>query len=227
MMSLVPRMPLLVTLGLSLAALGSGCGGSGGSSEYTAGGAKVKVLHPPAGGSSSTGKAQGGYSLTTFEYDDTKWKPLTVLVDHDRLGVNGQDYGRLGAGDEAVIDARRADPTVTVNGTARSPTEGEKKKDDSADPLVKEARADTEAVLNGLLAGKYDDDRDFAPVARKVKGYESWSIDRQEIDRDSPRAVNFHGTLEGPRGEATFVAGMRKQRNGKWMIGYFSGPRFK
>ena len=108
-----------------------------------------------------------------------------------------------------------------------TPPKDQKQKDDRDDPLVKEARADTEVVLNDLLAGKYDEDPDFAPVARKVKGFQSWSIETQNLDPDSPRAVNFGGTLKGPKGEATFLASMRKQQNGKWMIGYFSGPNPK
>jgi hypothetical protein len=96
--------------------------------------------------------------------------------------------------------------------------------DDRNDPIVKEARSDTEAVLNDLLAGKYDNDPNFAPVARKLKGFRSWSIERQNIDPDNRKAVNFRGTLKGPQGEATFVASMVKQQNGKWMIGYFQGP---
>jgi hypothetical protein len=93
--------------------------------------------------------------------------------------------------------------------------------------MVKEARADTEAVLNDLLAGKYDNDPNFAPVAQKVKGFQSWSLERQQIDPDNPKAVNFSGTLKGSSGEATFTASMVKQQNGKWMIGYFSGPNRK
>ena len=100
-------------------------------------------------------------------------------------------------------------------------------KDDRDDPLVKEALPDTEAVLTDLLAGKYDDDPDLAPVARKVKGYRSWTIDRQERDPDHRTAVNFTGTLTGPTGQATFTASMVKQRNGKWMIGYFMPPQPK
>ena len=93
--------------------------------------------------------------------------------------------------------------------------------------MVKEARADTEAVLNDLLAGKLDNDSDFAPVAPKLKGFQSWSIERATIDRDNPKSVKFTGTLKGPQGEATFVASMVKQQNGKWMIGYFQGPDAK
>ena len=100
-----------------------------------------------------------------------------------------------------------------------------KQKDDSDDPMAKEARSDTEAVLNDLLAGKLDNDTNLAPVARKLKGFQSWSIEKQNIDPShSPKAVKFTGTLKGSKGEATFVALMVKQQNGKWMIGYFQGP---
>jgi hypothetical protein len=99
-----------------------------------------------------------------------------------------------------------------------------KQKDDRDDPMVKEARSDTEAALNDLLAGKYDNDSDFAPVARKVKGFRSWSIEGQSSDPADRKAVNFSGTLKGPHGEAAFVASMVKQRNGRWMIGHFQGP---
>jgi hypothetical protein len=101
------------------------------------------------------------------------------------------------------------------------------KKNDADNPLVKEARPDTEAVLSDLLAGKYDDDPSFAPVARKVNGFQSWSIETQEVDPGNPKMVNFGGTLDGPNGEATFTVGMVKQQNGKWMIGTFSGPNPK
>jgi hypothetical protein len=100
-----------------------------------------------------------------------------------------------------------------------------KQKDDRDDPMVKEARSDTEALLNDLLAGKLDNDQSLAPVARKLKGFRSWSIERQDIDLShEPKAVKFTGTLKGPQGEATFVAMMVKQQNGRWMIGYFKGP---
>src|SRR4051794_903672 len=91
-----------------------GCGGSGGDSEYTTGGVKIKVLHPPAGGSSSTGKTQGDYSWTSFQWKDTRWKPLTVVVNKHRLNINGQDYGALNDGDRVLIDARPLSPLITV-----------------------------------------------------------------------------------------------------------------
>lgn len=101
------------------------------------------------------------------------------------------------------------------------------RKDDAGHPLVKEARPDTEAVLTGLLAGKYDADPDFAPIAQKLKGYSTWVITAQEPDPDNRNAVHFDGTLSGPAGEATFTAYMVKQQSGRWMIGSFSGPTRK
>jgi hypothetical protein len=98
------------------------------------------------------------------------------------------------------------------------------KKNDVDNPTIKEARADTEAALNDLLAGEYDNDPNYAPIARKLKGFDSWVIDSQEVDPDNPRAVNIGGTLQGPSGGATFTASMRKQQDGRWMIGAFSGP---
>jgi hypothetical protein len=101
------------------------------------------------------------------------------------------------------------------------------KKNDADNSLVKEARPDTEATLNDLIVGKYDNDQNFYPIARKLKGFRSWSIDSQEVVPDLPKAVRFGGTLKGPTGEATFTATMVKQQNGKWMIGTFEGPNPK
>ena len=117
---------------------------------------------------------------------------------------------------------RPAPPKVST-----APIGDPKQKDDSDEPMVKEARSDTEVVLNDLLTGKLDNDPSLAPVARKLKGFQSWSIETQNIDRENPKTVKFRGTLKGPQGEATFVASMVKQQNGKWMIGYFQGPDHK
>jgi hypothetical protein len=119
----------------------------------------------------------------------------------------------------------RPGPTPPAARTALIAAANEK--GDSDDPMVKEARSDTDAVLNDLLAGKLDNDPDMAPVARKLKGFQSWSIERQNIDRDNPKVVKFSGTLKGAKGEANFVASMVKQQNGKWMIGVFQGPDVK
>ena len=98
------------------------------------------------------------------------------------------------------------------------------KKSVADNPLVKEALPDTEAILKDLLAGTYDDDPTLSPVARKVKGFQSWSFETQEPNPDLPQSVNFSGILKGPKGEADFTVLMVKQKNGKWMIGTFSGP---
>lgn len=116
------RLPLAVLLGLALAA-GLGCGGGGGSSEFSSGGVKVKVLHPNTGHASSKGKAQGDSSETVFDWGDPHRKPLTVILDHQKLTIDGTTYGEVKAGDEVVIDARRRDLRVTVGGVERKPAE--------------------------------------------------------------------------------------------------------
>ena len=98
------------------------------------------------------------------------------------------------------------------------------RKNDAEHPRVKESRADTEAFLNDLLAGKYDADASFAPVARRVKGYTKWDIDSQEADPDNPGAVHIGGTLSGPAGQSRFRASMHRQQNGRWMLGWFDTP---
>ena len=119
------------------------------------------------------------------------------------------------------VGCSKPPPTPPVAATLPGPPQT----DDHDDPMVKEARSDTEAILNDLLAGKLDNDTSLAPVARKLKGFRSWSIERENIDPShDPKAVKFTGTLKGPQGEATFVAMMVKQQNGKWMIGSFTGP---
>ncbi len=98
------------------------------------------------------------------------------------------------------------------------------KKSVADNPLVMEALPDTEAILKDLLAGVYDDDPSLSPVARKVKGFQSWAFETLDPNPDLPQSVNFSGILKGPKGEAEFTALMVKQQNGKWMIGTFSGP---
>ena len=92
------------------------------------------------------------------------------------------------------------------------------------DPMVKEARPDTEAVLNDLIAGETHGDSGLARLAQKVAGYRSWTIEGQEVGPDVPESVKFEGTLKGPSGDAGFTVLMVKQRNGRWMIATFSGP---
>ena len=98
------------------------------------------------------------------------------------------------------------------------------KGEDADNPLVKEARPDTEAVLDDLLAGRTHGDSGLARLARKVAGYTSWTIEGQEVEPNVRKSVKFDGTLKGPSGEAGFTVLMVKQRDGRWMIGTFSGP---
>src|SRR4051812_29123055 len=86
------------------------------------------------------------------------------------------------------------------------------KKSVADNPLVKEALPDTEAILQDLLAGIYDDDPTLSPVARKVKGFQSWSFETLEPNPDLPPSVNFSGILKGPKGEADFTVLMVKQQ---------------
>lgn len=90
--------------------------------------------------------------------------------------------------------------------------EEQEQKDDRDNPMVREAMSDTEKVLNDLLAGKYDEDPNWAILAKKLKGFQSWSITTRNIDPDHPQAVNFGGTLKGQQVEATFTASMVKQQ---------------
>jgi hypothetical protein len=91
-----------------------------------------------------------------------------------------------------------------------------------ADPAIREARDQADAIFGGLLAGKFDNDPDLSPVARKVKGYQSYSIKSQKIVRAG--AADFHGVLTGPAGRARFDMTLMKQVSGNWAIGRFSGP---
>jgi hypothetical protein len=97
-------------------------------------------------------------------------------------------------------------------------------KGDADDPIVKEARSDTETILKNVLLGKTGDDTALAQIAGKLKGFESWTIERQELDKGEPKTVNFTGRLSGPGREASFRVSVTKQMNGKWAIGTFRGP---
>ena len=91
-----------------------------------------------------------------------------------------------------------------------------------ADPVLREAREQLDTVLAHLLAGKLDQDESFAPVARKLKGYQSWSIKSQQLVPDG--AADFRGVLTAPGAQARFDIHFVKQANGKWAIATFSGP---
>jgi hypothetical protein len=91
-----------------------------------------------------------------------------------------------------------------------------------ADPFLREARDEAEAVLLGLLLGKFDEDENLSLVAEKVKGYTSWSIKSQQIAGKG--RAEFKGTLSGPAGQAGFRMMLVKQASGPWTIGTFYGP---
>jgi hypothetical protein len=91
-----------------------------------------------------------------------------------------------------------------------------------ADPVLREAREQLDAVLADLLAGKLDQDEFLGRIATKLKGYQSWSIKSQQIVREG--AADFRGVLSAPAGRARFEVHFVKQANGKWAIGAFSGP---
>jgi hypothetical protein len=91
-----------------------------------------------------------------------------------------------------------------------------------ADPVLREARAQVDEVLADLLAGKLDQDEKVAPVARKLKGYQSWSIKSQQLVQDG--AADFRGVLTAPGARASFDIHFVKQGSGKWAIGTFGGP---
>ena len=90
------------------------------------------------------------------------------------------------------------------------------------DPVLREARAATDEILSGMLAGKAQDDTGSEQIARKIGGYKSAVITAQKMTRED--AAQFEGKLEGPGNRASFNATVVKQKNGKWAIGYFSGP---
>jgi hypothetical protein len=91
-----------------------------------------------------------------------------------------------------------------------------------ADPVLREARDEAEAVLLGLVSGKFDDDENLSLVAEKVKGYTSWSVTSQKIVKNG--SAEFKGTLSSPSGRARFSMMLVKQAGGRWAVGIFSGP---
>ena len=91
-----------------------------------------------------------------------------------------------------------------------------------ADPILREAREQADTILADLLAGKFDQDKDQWPLAKKVKGYQFCSIKSQRMVREG--TAEFEGVLSGPAARASFEMKLVKQSNGRWEIGAFSGP---
>jgi hypothetical protein len=116
-------------------------------------------------------------------------------------------------------------PAAPKGGGAPAPKAEEPdapKGDAIADPVLREAREQVDALLTDLLAGKFDQDEFLGRVAKKLKGYQSWSIKSQQLVREG--AADFRGILMAPGSRARFDIHFVKQESGKWAIGRFGGP---
>jgi hypothetical protein len=96
---------------------------------------------------------------------------------------------------------------------------------DPADPELRAAQAAATKALDALLAGALAPDDALAPVARKVAGYQTWSVTARTPAAGPPPAWDFSGTLTAPgRSPARFTVRMVKQQAGHWAVGSFRGP---
>jgi hypothetical protein len=90
------------------------------------------------------------------------------------------------------------------------------------DPELRQAREQADATLGGLLAGKLEAHPSLSPVAKKLKGYQSYAVKSQQIVRDG--TAEFRGLLSAPSGRVRFDLTLVKQADGRWAVGTFSGP---
>jgi hypothetical protein len=90
-----------------------------------------------------------------------------------------------------------------------------------ADPKLREARKENDAILSDLLAGKGEGSGQ-ARLIERTKGYQAFSVKSQKMVRDG--TAEFEGLLKGPNGRARFHVILVKQAGGGWAIGGFSGP---
>jgi hypothetical protein len=88
--------------------------------------------------------------------------------------------------------------------------------------VLREARENFDALLDGLFAGRFDDRPDLRPVARKLKGYQAWTIQSQRIAPEG--AAEFKGVLTGAGTRARFATTLVRQTSGYWTVGTFTGP---
>jgi hypothetical protein len=96
---------------------------------------------------------------------------------------------------------------------------------DPSDPELGAAQAATTNALDALLAGTLAADDPLAPVARKVAGYQTWSVTARTPVAGPPPAWDFSGTLAAAPGRsARFTVRMVKQQSGHWAVGLFRGP---
>jgi hypothetical protein len=117
-------------------------------------------------------------------------------------------------------------PAVPAGGSPSAKTQTEEPDAPSGeeinDPVLREARAQVETILSGLLAGQFDKDPDLWPVASKLKNFQAYSIKSQKIIREG--AAQFKGLLRNSAGRAHFDLMLVKQTSGKWAVATFSGP---
>ena len=117
--------------------------------------------------------------------------------------------GQAGPGGKAVVPAPRAEEPDAPVGEA------------VADPKLREARKENDAILSDLLAGK-GEGSGLARLIEKTKGYRTFSVKSQKLVRDE--AAEFSGLLNGPKGQAGFRLTLVKLTGGRWAIATFSGP---
>src|SRR5262249_14127225 len=67
-----------------------------------------------------------------------------------------------------------------------------------ANPVLRQARDEADALLLGLLQGQFDEDENLSLVAEKLRGYTSWSITAQTAT--GQRTAQFKGTLSNLAG---------------------------
>jgi hypothetical protein len=140
---------------------------------------------------------------------------------HGAMRRWGSHIGCAGAvGLLVLAGCRPANPRPAVRAPAKLPEAP--KGEALADPMMREARDQAEAILGDLLAGKFENDPDLVPLSKKLKGYQAWTIRSQEALRAD--AAAFHGELAAPGARARFTMTLVKQENGKWAVGAFSGP---
>jgi hypothetical protein len=76
--------------------------------------------------------------------------------------------------------------------------------------------------ITGLLDGRFDDRPDLQPIARRLRGYRTWSVTSQRMAGEN--AAEFEGIVTEPAAQARFTATLVRQASGNWKVGTFSGP---
>jgi hypothetical protein len=191
--------------------------GSTDNAMYTASGSAGAV---DAGGYRWQIETRDGKSATCQingkEYDLSKGTLFVIQATGEQVEVHQlqRDLSNIPLNAEGCREAVREDAEIRkVLGT------------DPGDAALREARKQADAILTDLLAGKLDNDPALSPVARKLKGYDVYSIESQKIDSD--RAAHFGGMLSRSAGRARFEMVLVKQQSGNWAVATFSGPNLE